>query len=123
MAKPLVPTPADEHAAEAYADKVAGTETAPPGCWGWSRKDYLAGVLAERAKTTWRDIATAPKDGTLFLAYAEAGQHGLPELYSLCSWNEFGGFCICELRNATHWMPLPAGPLVPPRGAGEGRVT
>ena len=58
----------------------------------------------------WRPISEAPKDGTLFLAYAAPGQHDLPELYSLCAWHPDAGFCIDELREPTHWRPLPAPP-------------
>lgn len=62
--------------------------------------------------TEWKPIDSAPKDGTLFLAYAEAGQHDLPALFSLCAWHPDAGFCICELREATHWQPLPAPPAL-----------
>lgn len=58
----------------------------------------------------WREIESAPKNGTLFLAYAEAGQHDLPPLYSLCAWHPDAGFCIDELREPTHWMSLPKPP-------------
>jgi hypothetical protein len=58
----------------------------------------------------WQPIGTAPKDGTCFLAYAAPGQHGLPELYSLCVWHSNAGFCIDELREPTHWQPLPPPP-------------
>lgn len=58
----------------------------------------------------WQPIETAPKDGTLFLAYAAAGQHDLPALYSLCAWHPDAGFCIDELREPTHWQPLPQSP-------------
>lgn len=68
----------------------------------------------------WQPIATAPKDGTLFLAYAEAGQHELPALFSLCAWHEDAGFCICELREPTHWQPLQPPPNV---GADVGAVS
>jgi hypothetical protein len=64
----------------------------------------------DKLREAWRPIETAPRDGTLILVYATAGQHGLPELYSLCSWHEQAGFCICELRKPTHWMPLPKPP-------------
>jgi hypothetical protein len=59
---------------------------------------------------TWQPMATAPKDGTLFLCWAPAA-HGLPSMYSLCAWHPDAGFCIDELRAATHWMPVPAPPV------------
>lgn len=59
----------------------------------------------------WRLIVDAPKDGTLFLAYAPPSE-GLPELYSLCAWHPDAGFCIDELRVVSHWMSLPSAPPV-----------
>lgn len=67
-----------------------------------------AEVARLREAAAWRPIETAPKDGTLFLAWAEPGQHGLPGMHSLCAWHEDAGFCICELRQPTHWKPLRA---------------
>ncbi len=57
----------------------------------------------------WQSIETAPKDGTLFLVWAPEFE-GLPSMFSLCAWSEYAGFCIDELRQATHWMPLPEPP-------------
>lgn len=61
----------------------------------------------------WRPIETAPKDGTLFLVWAPGSEFDLPDMMSLCAWHPDGGFCVCELRYPTHWMPLPA---PPPKG-------
>ncbi|TXH14962.1 MAG: DUF551 domain-containing protein [Hyphomicrobiaceae bacterium] len=57
----------------------------------------------------WQPISTAPRDGTLFLAWAPAAE-GLPAMFSLCAWHPDAGFCIDELREASHWMPLPDPP-------------
>lgn len=57
----------------------------------------------------WRHISTAPTDGTLILVWAPAA-HGLPAMYSLCAWHPDAGFCIDELREPTHWQPLPEAP-------------
>lgn len=57
----------------------------------------------------WQPIETAPKDGKLFLCWAPMYQD-LPSMYSLCAWHDEAGFCIDELRQPTHWMPLPAPP-------------
>lgn len=57
----------------------------------------------------WRDIETAPQDGTLVLIYAP-GRDGLPALICPCAWHEDAGFCVDELRSPTHWMPLPEPP-------------
>lgn len=53
----------------------------------------------------WQPIDTAPRDGTLFLAWAPSA-HGLPAMYSLCAYHKDAGFCIDELRVATYWTPL-----------------
>ena len=57
----------------------------------------------------WRDIATAPRDGREIVAYSQdvSGTAGLPPFVSLCAWHPDAGFCTCELREVTHWMPLP----------------
>jgi hypothetical protein len=54
-------------------------------------------------------MTSAPRDGSLFLAWAPA-DHGLPAMHSLCAWHPDAGFCVDELREPTHWMPLPAPP-------------
>jgi len=62
--------------------------------------------------TGWRDIATAPKDGAKIIAYSQdvSGNTGLNPFVSLCAWHPDAGFCTCELREVTHWMPLPPAP-------------
>lgn len=65
--------------------------------------------LAAALAVMWQPIETAPKDGTLFLAWAPS-LHGLPAMYSLCAWHPDGGFCIDELREVTKWQPLPDPP-------------
>ncbi len=69
--------------------------------------DALKNALA--AAPRWRDIATAPKDGTEIWTYSPPA-HGLKALYSTCAWHPDAGFCVCELRDPTHWMPLPIPP-------------
>ena len=57
----------------------------------------------------WQPIETAPKDRSLFLVWAP-GRDGLGPMFSLCAWHPDAGFCIDELREPTHWMPLPPSP-------------
>jgi hypothetical protein len=57
----------------------------------------------------WQPIETAPKDGRLILVWAPA-KEGFTSLYSLCRYHPDAGFCIDEIREATHWMPLPEPP-------------
>lgn len=80
----------------------------------YERKALDARITAALAEKDggWMPIETAPRDGSAFLAYTAAA-HGLPPFVSLCKWHPDAGFCTDELRNVTHWRPLP--PLPPER--------
>jgi hypothetical protein len=60
-------------------------------------------------QSDWRPIASAPRNGTLVLFYAPSYED-LPEMMGVCAYHPDGGWCVDELRNVTHWMPLPAPP-------------
>ena len=83
------------------------------------------------APAGWQPIETAPKDGTLFLCWVSAVQHGESDegqqyqvdvsQADFCQWQAFeeapdGGWfepcCgqISDQQAVTHWMPLPATP-------------
>ena len=82
------------------------------------QNNTLRKVLREDAKATpsvWRDIATAPRDGTRVLllipyTHPEAdigmwkGDHGLDGCF------RFSGDDGPDDINPTHWMPLPEPP-------------
>ena len=57
----------------------------------------------------WQPIETAPKDETI-IVFAPGEKDDfpspLPDLVSLCRWHPDAGFCVCELREVTHWMPF-----------------
>ncbi len=55
---------------------------------------------------TMREIETAPKDGTEIVVYCPSA-HGIRHMASICAWHADAGFCVDELREPTHWMPLP----------------
>ena len=57
----------------------------------------------------WQPVATAPKDGTHVLIYASP-RDGLEGFQTVAAYHDDAGWCVCELRYATHWMPLPAPP-------------
>lgn len=59
--------------------------------------------------TEWRSIDTAPKDGTSIL-----GSNGkwLHVIYWSDGWDEFVIAPQLLARNASHWMPLPAPPIL-----------
>lgn len=63
----------------------------------------------------WQPIETAPTDGTMVLVYAvvlEPKKWGikLDPIICAAAYHEDAGFCVCEIRDATHWMPLPEPP-------------
>lgn len=68
--------------------------------------DALSDLLAERE---WRPIETAKKDGTEVWVYA-APYQDLPGFQCRCGYHSEGGWCVDELREVTHWMPLPPPP-------------
>ena len=77
------------------------------------RDAEIAALKAERA---WRPIESAPRDGTRVLVYAPppdpAKWHGstLGSLICTVEYHADGGWCVCEIREATRWQPLPPAP-------------
>jgi hypothetical protein len=57
----------------------------------------------------WRPIAEAPRDGTRVLVWA-APYDDLEGFHTIAAYHADAGWCVCELRYVTHWMPLPAPP-------------
>jgi hypothetical protein len=75
----------------------------------WRMPDQAGGEAMK-----WEPIETAPKDGAAILVYAQclaqcAGEQ-LEPFITVCSFHPDAGFCVCEIREATHWMPLPEPP-------------
>ena len=64
------------------------------------------------SRTGWQPIETAPHDQWV-LVYA-APAHGLPGFVCAALCTREGGWCVDELRHATHWRPLPAVPEMTP---------
>jgi len=78
--------------------------------------EALAAGVERLKPPTWQPIASAPKDGRAFLAYADGKittVHWIKEspdreaFWSLCV---PGTFTLHNFWEPTHWMPLPAGP-------------
>jgi hypothetical protein len=71
-------------------------------------------VRSEPGSTDWRTIDSAPRDGTAILVFApgrsDRWEGDLGDLICRCAWHPDAGFCVCELRDPTHWMPLPEPP-------------
>ena len=59
---------------------------------------------------TWQPIETAPRDRPVEV-YAPAPDPArwheavcdLPPMAALIQWHPDGGFCVCTIREATHW--------------------
>jgi hypothetical protein len=68
--------------------------------------------------TEWRNIETAPRDGTWVLVFAKLveperwveGIRDLPSFMAVAAYHPDAGWCVCTIREATHWMPLPEPP-------------
>ena len=65
--------------------------------------------IPQQPASPWRPIEEAPKDGTLVLVYAPE-REGLQAICCPCAYRPDAGFCIDEIREPTHFMPLPAAP-------------
>lgn len=59
-------------------------------------------------QSLWQPIETAPQD-RLVLLYASE-KYGLPAFQCVAKWRPDAGWCVDELRDATHWQELPAPP-------------
>lgn len=61
----------------------------------------------------WQPIETAPRDGTIILAYDPACH---PDVYTVRFEHEHWAIADAEafstLTNPTHWMPLPSPPEI-----------
>lgn len=73
---------------------------------------HLARLLREEADSQgWRDIATAPRDGSPVLVFS--AEYGTQEV---CRWDErrrcWGRYAGYSFSPVTHWRPLPP----PPQG-------
>lgn len=65
-----------------------------------------------RESGVWQPIETAPRD-TAVLIYA-AAKYRLPAFQCVAWYDARYGWTIDELRDATHWRPLPSGPDTAP---------
>jgi hypothetical protein len=110
-ASPVVPVGETEEQRQRVAEIVeAAIERHAPTkgiCHTLDDADAILAALGTKATDTgWRDIATAPKDGTRFLAVMSGFE---PEVHW---WDAKIGWCVAEgiFRDPEHWMPLPTAP-------------
>lgn len=99
----------------------------------------LPALLDEVERNRWQPIATAPKDGSMFLAWVSAAHYGEDDegrpFEKDCSTVDFAcwrnveggeGYVDCMAAPhgdgyaATHWMPLPAAPALSDPTTNEG---
>ena len=76
------------------------------GAWDEARAVLSA---SQPSPSPWRLIETAPTDGTVVLVFA-AERDGLAAFQCTAAYHEDAGWCVDELREVTHWMPLPPPP-------------
>ncbi len=71
---------------------------------------YVSASLGEQQAPQWRDIATAPKDGTEFLCRSK--EFGCVVVYwdDFCEFPKWSAGFTDEALTPTHWMPLPPPP-------------
>lgn len=57
----------------------------------------------------WEPIETAPKDRPIRLfapGVSDRWEGDLGDLIAVCRWHPDAGFCVCELREPTHWQEV-----------------
>jgi len=81
-----------------------------------THKQKLEKALATMIVSPWQPIETIPTDANkpwderrFWLLYAPE-REGLPAMQSVCRYHADAGWCIDELRTATHGQPLPEPP-------------
>lgn len=65
--------------------------------------------MSDDSAPGWRGIESAPRDGTRVLVWA-GRCCDLPGFWTIAAYHKDAGWCVCELREATHWQPLPPPP-------------
>ena len=63
----------------------------------------------------WQPIKTAPKDGTWVILFLDVIGRSICAYYSEAAGKWVGTWCVRlneRLYNPTHWMPLPAPPML-----------
>lgn len=68
-------------------------------------------LAALKAENEWQPIETAPKYGTVFLAWRKHATHPLMVRYDP-SYDWFANYDGEHVYDLTHWMPLPKPPAM-----------
>lgn len=91
-------------------------------------RELEAEIERLRAAQQWRPIEEAPRDGTEVLVWAglnppekwHESLHDIRPYIGPASYHPDAGWCVCTVREVTHWMPRPADPE-PPTPPEEGK--
>lgn len=117
---PIEPTEAMHNAARDWSRKKYGIPIgtdASAGCWAAMISASPAPVEAEG----WRDIRSAPKDGTWILAWCHPAVAPAVLHWVGGEWSDTDDpMPPTGLWTPTHWKPSPAGPLPTPPASPEG---
>ncbi len=85
--------------------------------WDIFKRDMRAALLAAD-REAWEPMETAPTDGSTVIVYAPPPDPekwhetvcGLPAIICTAAYHEDAGYCVDDIREPTHWRPLPAAP-------------
>ena len=56
-------------------------------------------------ESKWYPIETAPETGEKVWVHVSS-REGLPGFECVCAYHPEAGWCVDEIRNVTHWVPL-----------------
>jgi hypothetical protein len=86
--------------------------------------DIVLAALSAAPVSTWQDISTAPKDGTEIdlwcMSLADgAGSRFAEMFFNDGNWEDWRSHRLEPKWKPTHWMPVPAGPIIRRDGNSE----
>lgn len=74
-------------------------------------EDYINHLASQGVlNTRWQTMDSAPKDGSMFLAYSPSSCLSCYECYWCSKSNKFKEWNKHDANDLTHWMPLPPPP-------------
>ena len=80
--------------------------------------DAMRAALLAADAAAWEPMETAPTDGSTVIVYAPSPDPekwhetvcGLPAIICTAAYHEDAGYCVDDIREPTHWRPLPTPP-------------
>lgn len=107
---------------EAFISGQAESHPEEYECWEvWAMRlanASLARIRELEAEREWKPIETAPKDGTEVLVWAQLNPpekwhesvQDLPPFVGIAAYHPDAGWCVCTMREVTHWQCRPKPP-------------